>query len=54
MSSIWNSCLSRLENEISTNDLNTWIRPLQAQEESDVIKLLAPNQFIQLLKIIET
>ena len=46
MSSIWNSCLSRLENEISTNDLNTWIRPLQAQEESDVIKLLAPNQFI--------
>jgi len=46
MSSIWNSCLSRLENEISTNDLNTWIRPLQAQEENDVIVLLAPNQFI--------
>ena len=46
MSQIWNSCLSRLENEISSNDLNTWIRPLQAQEENDVIKLLAPNQFI--------
>jgi chromosomal replication initiator protein len=46
MSSIWNSCLSHLENEISTNDLNTWIRPLQAEEENDVIKLLAPNQFI--------
>ena len=46
MSSIWNSCLSRLENEISSNDLNTWIRPLQAEEENDVIKLLAPNQFI--------
>ena len=46
MSSIWNSCLSRLENEISSNDLNTWIRPLQAQEENDLIKLLAPNQFI--------
>lgn len=46
MSSIWNSCLSRLENEISTNDLNTWIRPLQAQDEKDVITLLAPNQFI--------
>ena len=46
MSSIWNSCLSRLENEISTTDLNTWIRPLQAEEENDVIKLLAPNQFI--------
>jgi chromosomal replication initiator protein len=47
MSSIWNSCLSRLENEISTNDLNTWIRPLQAEEEeNDIIKLLAPNQFI--------
>jgi len=46
MSSIWDSCLSRLENEISSNDLNTWIRPLQAEEEKDVIKLLAPNQFI--------
>ncbi len=46
MSSIWNSCLSRLENEVSVNDLNTWIRPLQAQEENDVITLLAPNQFI--------
>ncbi|NOQ64180.1 MAG: chromosomal replication initiator protein DnaA [Methyloprofundus sp.] len=46
MSSIWNSCLSRLENEISSNDLNTWIRPLQAEEDNDVITLLAPNQFI--------
>jgi len=46
MSSIWNSCLSRLENEIATNDLNTWIRPLQAQEANNIITLLAPNQFI--------
>lgn len=46
MSSIWNSSLSYLEDTIPENDLNTWIRPLQAQEKKEVITLLAPNQFI--------
>ncbi len=46
MSSIWHACLSHLENEISSHDLNTWIRPLQAQEDKEFIKLFAPNQFI--------
>ena len=46
MSSIWNTCLSKLENEISSSDFSTWIRPLQALEKDGILKLLAPNRFI--------
>ena len=46
MSSIWNTCLLKLENEISGSDFSTWIRPLQAIEIDDQIKLLAPNRFV--------
>lgn len=46
MSSIWNNCLSKLENEISGSDFSTWIRPLQAIESDGQIKLLAPNRFV--------
>ncbi len=46
MSSIWSNCLKKLENEIPGTDFSTWIRPLQAVEEGEVLKLLAPNRFI--------
>ncbi len=46
MSSLWNICLSILEDEISSSDFSTWIRPLQAEEENNQIKLLAPNRFV--------
>ncbi len=46
MSSIWNTCLSKLENEIPSSDFSTWIRPLQAVEKGETLKLLAPNRFI--------
>jgi chromosomal replication initiator protein len=46
MSSIWNNCLSKLENEISSSEFNTWIRPLQAVEKESQLKLLAPNRFV--------
>ena len=46
MSSIWNNCLSKLENEISSSEFNTWIRPLQAVENEGQLKLLAPNRFV--------
>ncbi len=46
MSSIWNTCLTKLENEIPSSDFSTWIRPLQAVEEKNQIKLLAPNRFV--------
>lgn len=43
---MWNNCLSKLENEIPTQDFNTWIRPLQAVQKGNKIELLAPNQFV--------
>ena len=44
---IWSNCLHRLEQELSDQQLNTWIRPLQIIEENNQIKLLAPNRFVQ-------
>ncbi|MEX2524555.1 MAG: chromosomal replication initiator protein DnaA [Gammaproteobacteria bacterium] len=44
--SIWESCLERLEGELSTQQFNTWIRPLQAIEDDGGIRLLAPNRFV--------
>lgn len=44
--SVWKSCLERLEGELSPQQFNTWIRPLQAVEENECIRLLAPNRFV--------
>ena len=46
MSSIWDNCLTKLENEIASSDFSTWIRPLQALENQGQIKILAPNRFV--------
>jgi chromosomal replication initiator protein len=46
MSSLWNICLSKLENEMPSTDFNTWIRPLQVIETKDNLNLLAPNRFV--------
>ncbi len=46
MSSTWNNCLARLENEIPASDFSTWVRPLQAEENDEQIRLLAPNRFV--------
>jgi chromosomal replication initiator protein len=35
-----------LENELSEQQFNTWIRPLQAVEDPGVLRLLAPNRFV--------
>ena len=44
--SLWKSCLRHLEREIPEQQLNTWVRPLQAQEAGDTLRLLAPNRFV--------
>ena len=44
---MWSNCLQRLEKELTDQQLNTWIRPLQVIEEENQIKLLAPNRFVQ-------
>lgn len=43
---VWQSCLARLEQELSAQQFNTWIRPLQAVREGAALRLLAPNRFV--------
>ncbi|MGR8920140.1 MAG: chromosomal replication initiator protein DnaA [Gammaproteobacteria bacterium] len=44
--SIWDKCLKQLERELSPQQFNTWIRPLQAVEEDEGVEILAPNRFV--------
>ena len=43
---LWANCLQRLEQELSDQQLNTWIRPLQVREDTHQLTLLAPNRFV--------
>ena len=45
-SSLWNQCARSLEAELSEQQFNTWIRPLQVDADGAVVKLLAPNRFV--------
>ncbi len=43
---LWDKCLERLKEEFPPQQFNTWIRPLQLEDRADVLRLLAPNQFV--------
>lgn len=43
----WSQCKTRLQDELPAQQFNTWIRPLQASEESGLLRLFAPNRFIR-------
>ncbi len=43
---LWGKCLQQLEQELSDQQLNTWIRPLQVIEDNTHLRLLAPNRFV--------
>lgn len=45
-SPLWKKCLERLEEELSPQQFNTWIRPLRAIRETPSLHLLAPNRFV--------
>ncbi len=45
--STWDRCLDRLEDELSSQQFNTWIRPLQAREEGGRLNILAPNRYVK-------
>ncbi|HWL64298.1 MAG TPA: chromosomal replication initiator protein DnaA [Steroidobacteraceae bacterium] len=45
MSELWPQVLSHLSNELPEQQVNTWLRPLQAVQEDGVLRLLAPNRF---------
>ncbi|GGX83757.1 chromosomal replication initiator protein DnaA [Litchfieldella qijiaojingensis] len=45
---LWQQCLDYLQDELNSQQFNTWIRPLQAEEgESNELCLLAPNRFVR-------
>ena len=45
-SELWQHCVGQLENELSAQQFNTWIRPLHALEEEGALRLFAPNRFV--------
>jgi len=46
-SPLWEKCLSHLEGELSAQQLNTWLRPLQVIHTDNSLRLLAPNSYVQ-------
>ncbi len=45
MTELWPRVLEHLSNELPEQQVNTWLRPLQAVQEDGVLRLLAPNRF---------
>ncbi|MEQ9508074.1 MAG: DnaA N-terminal domain-containing protein, partial [Alloalcanivorax xenomutans] len=45
---LWNRCLTRLEDELPSQQFNMWIRPLQVSVSADgaEMTLFAPNRFV--------
>jgi len=44
--SVWNHCVRQLRADLSEQQFNTWIRPVQAVEDARSLRLLAPNRFV--------
>ncbi len=47
MENFWSACLIRFEQELSTQQFNTWIKPLRCEAVNGSVRLLAPNRFVQ-------
>jgi len=44
--SLWEHCLQSLEGELPSQEFNTWIGPLQAEQTNTKLILFAPNRFV--------
>jgi len=44
---VWKQCISYLKGDITIEEYNIWILPLQATEENSRIKFYAPNRFVK-------
>ena len=44
---MWQQCVNRLQDELPSQQFNTWIRPLQASIHGQQLRLYAPNRFIK-------
>lgn len=43
----WQRCMDRLQEELSAEEFETWIRPLQAKRTPNGLILLAPNPWVE-------
>ena len=43
---LWQKCLDMLQDELSSQQFNTWIRPLKVMGDEQDLCLLAPNRFV--------
>ncbi|SRR5665647_20754 len=46
MENFWSICLDRFKQELSAQQFNTWIKPLQVEDNNEALRLLAPNRFV--------
>lgn len=46
MDNFWSICLGRFQQELSAQQFNTWIKPLQFESNNGSWRLLAPNRFV--------
>lgn len=46
MATLWEKCLSCLQDEFPSQQFNTWIRPLQVEHVDNKLVLFAPNRFV--------
>jgi chromosomal replication initiator protein len=46
MDNFWPDCLTRFEKELSAQQFNTWIKPLQFKTDGEYVRLFAPNRFV--------
>ena len=44
---IWRQCVEQLQDELSAEDFNTWIRPLQARQSDAGVTIYAPNRYVE-------
>jgi chromosomal replication initiator protein len=44
---LWNRCIGYLQSEVSEQEFNLWVRPLQADLSDGLLKLWAPNRFVR-------
>lgn len=46
MENFWPTCLSKFEKELSAQQFNTWIKPLQTEVNGNAVRILASNRFV--------
>ena len=44
---VWEECVARLQNELTSEDFDTWIRPLRARYGESNLRIIAPNRYVR-------